>query len=160
MGLDRRILSILYFNDIVDVNDVEEFIGEENKYYIVKVKGEIKKLKVPGVSYDDDVFSEFELEQEPPEVEYKDTFVQKTVEEELLEAEKESKNILLSVTKEVVITETVIDKPVSEEIVLEKIKKTTEHIKEIKDKKIIEPKKTTTKRTTKKKTTTTKRNNL
>ena len=27
MGLDRRILSILYYNDIVDVNDVEEFIA-------------------------------------------------------------------------------------------------------------------------------------
>jgi hypothetical protein len=58
MGLDRRILSILYYNDIIDVNDVEKFIGEKDGYYIVVIKGEIKKLKVPGFVYTEEAVEE------------------------------------------------------------------------------------------------------
>ena len=70
MALDRRILSILYYNDIVDVNDVEKFIGEKNGYYIVVVNGETKKLKVPGFFYPEETDNEildFEIEDENDE---------------------------------------------------------------------------------------------
>jgi len=55
MSIDRRIVSILYYNDITDVNSVEEFIGENNGYYEVKVNGIINKLKLPGENYFENV---------------------------------------------------------------------------------------------------------
>jgi len=163
MGLDRRILSILYYNDIVDVNDVEEFIGEENGYYIVKVSGENKKLKVPGVDYPEEeveeIFAEFDLEEifidepvEPIEPIENDTFVQKTTEESLLEAENESKKSLLSVKTEVIITETEVD-PIEPDTVNEPVNEPVKPVKEKKKPKAkskAKPKKKTTKITTKK----------
>lgn len=53
MAIDRRILSILYANGISDVNKVQEFLGEKNNYYEVKVNNEIKKLRIPGYTYND-----------------------------------------------------------------------------------------------------------
>lgn len=50
MSIDRRIVSILYFNDI-NINKVEKFLGEKDNYYEVIVDGEIKKLKIPGKEY-------------------------------------------------------------------------------------------------------------
>lgn len=51
MSLDRRIVSILYHNGIVDVNKVEKFIGENNNYYEVIIDGKVEKLKIPGNTY-------------------------------------------------------------------------------------------------------------
>ena len=117
MGLDRRILSILYYNDIVDVNDVEKFVGEEKGYYIVVVKGETKKLKVPGVNYPesvDETFNEFELEDEFEEIEniFEETVVEEPVEEPVVEE---------SVVEESVVEESVVE-PVIEEPVVEEYK--------------------------------------
>ena len=53
MPIDRRVLSILYHNDIKDANKIEKFIGQNEKYYEVVMNGEIVKLKIPGVVYDD-----------------------------------------------------------------------------------------------------------
>ena len=51
MSLDRRIVSILYYNNIFDVNNVEEFIGEKDNFYEIKIDGEIRKLEIPGKEY-------------------------------------------------------------------------------------------------------------
>jgi hypothetical protein len=51
MSLDRRIVSILYYNNIFDVNKVEEFIGEKNNFYEIKIGGKIKKLEIPSKEY-------------------------------------------------------------------------------------------------------------
>ena len=48
MSLDRRIVSILYYNNIFDVNNVEEFIGEKNNFYEIKIGGKIMKLEIPN----------------------------------------------------------------------------------------------------------------
>jgi hypothetical protein len=48
MSLDRRIVSILYYNNIFDVNNVEEFIGEKNNFYEIKIDGKIMKLEIPN----------------------------------------------------------------------------------------------------------------
>ena len=51
MALDRRIVSILYFNGIEDVESVSEFLGEVDGYFEIKINDEIKKLKIPGKNY-------------------------------------------------------------------------------------------------------------
>lgn len=51
MSIDRRIVSILYFNGINDIDKVQAFLGESNNYYKVIIDGEIKKLKIPGKIY-------------------------------------------------------------------------------------------------------------
>ena len=53
MAIDRRILSILYANGISDVNKVQEFLGEKNNYYEIKINNEIRKLRIPGYTYND-----------------------------------------------------------------------------------------------------------
>jgi hypothetical protein len=52
MSIDRRIVSILYHNEIFDIEDVEKFIGENDNYYEVIIDNELKKLKIPGYKYD------------------------------------------------------------------------------------------------------------
>ena len=51
MSIDRRIVSILYYNNITDINKVDEFIGENNGYYDIKINGKIKSLKIPDNEY-------------------------------------------------------------------------------------------------------------
>ena len=51
MSLDRRIVSILYYNGIDDVKKVEKFIGEKEGYYEIMLDGKLMKLKIPGVEY-------------------------------------------------------------------------------------------------------------
>lgn len=51
MSIDRRIVSILYFNGINDIDKVQAFLGESNNYYKVIIDDEIKKLKIPGKIY-------------------------------------------------------------------------------------------------------------
>lgn len=52
MSLDRRIVSILYYNNIFDVNSVEEFIGEKNNFYEIKIDGKIMKLEIPNKGFE------------------------------------------------------------------------------------------------------------
>jgi hypothetical protein len=54
MSIDRRILTILYYNNITDVNQVQKFLGPNGDYYEVIVDGELKKLKYPDKDYTDD----------------------------------------------------------------------------------------------------------
>ena len=54
MSIDRRILAILYFNNITDVNTVEKYLGPNGDYYEVIVDGELKKLKFPDKEYPED----------------------------------------------------------------------------------------------------------
>ena len=58
MTIDRRILSILYYNGIDDANKVEKFIGENDNFYEVIIDGELKKLKIPGKDYVEVLFEE------------------------------------------------------------------------------------------------------
>ena len=55
MSIDRRIVSILYHNDIFDIEDVEKFVGEKDNYYEIIIGGELKKLKIPGNKYEDEI---------------------------------------------------------------------------------------------------------
>lgn len=67
MSLDRRIVSILYFNGIEDVESVQEFLGEKNGYFEILINNEIKKLKIPDYNYpeeNEDVFTSFEYQEE------------------------------------------------------------------------------------------------
>jgi dGTP triphosphohydrolase len=54
MSIDRRILAILYFNNINDVNQVQKFLGPNGDYYEVMIDGELKKLKFPDKEYTED----------------------------------------------------------------------------------------------------------
>ena len=65
MGLDRRIVSILYYNDINDINKIEKFIGETKDHlYEVIINGKIEKLKIPGYKYNESekLFEETEIQ--------------------------------------------------------------------------------------------------
>lgn len=54
MSIDRRILAILYFNNITDVNTVEKYLGPNGDHYEVIINGEVKKLKFPDKEYTED----------------------------------------------------------------------------------------------------------
>ena len=58
MAIDRRIVSILYYNGITDVNEIDKFIGESNGYYQVEINGEIKNLEIPGFHYNEKLSTE------------------------------------------------------------------------------------------------------
>jgi hypothetical protein len=65
MGLDRRIVSILYYNDINDINKIEKFIGENKDHlYEVIINGKVEKLKIPGYEYNESekLFEETEIQ--------------------------------------------------------------------------------------------------
>lgn len=55
MSIDRRIVSILYYNNITEVEKVEKFLGENNGYYNIIINGELKKLKIPGREYSENI---------------------------------------------------------------------------------------------------------
>jgi len=99
MSIDRRIVSILYYNEIFDINSVEKFIGEKDNFFEIIINGKNKKLKIPGKYYDDiisetDLIEEIELIEEKIEdlkINEKDN---KTDEElEFLEKEEEVKEL-------------------------------------------------------------------
>ena len=114
MSIDRRILSILYANGIHNVNDVQEFLGEKNNYYEIKINNEVKKLKIPGYTYFD-VNNEIEnvieaIEKEP--ILSVETF---TFEEELEKSDKENEKLLEEIKNiEVKVEEPKVDKPKKE----------------------------------------------
>ena len=58
MTIDRRIVAILYHNGITDVNTIENFIGEHDNYYEVVIKGKLRKLKIPGYTYNEDLMED------------------------------------------------------------------------------------------------------
>ena len=58
MAIDRRILSILYYNGITDVNMINSFIGESHGYYQIEINGIIKNLKIPNFIYNDEELDE------------------------------------------------------------------------------------------------------
>jgi len=78
MSLDRRIVSILYFNGYFDINSVENFARIDDNYYEAIINGELKKLKIPGKEY----FEE-EIKKEKETKKVKTIFEQKSIEEEL-----------------------------------------------------------------------------
>jgi hypothetical protein len=80
MSIDRRIVSILYYNGITDVEKVEKFLGENGYYYEIIIGGEVKKLKIPGIDYPSETL---ELE----EVEILDEISDETIEDEPIEYE-------------------------------------------------------------------------
>ena len=116
MAIDRRILSILYANGINNINDVQEFLGEKNNYYEIKINNEVTKLKIPGYTYFD-ASNEIEnvieaIEKEPINVE-KFTF-----EEELEKSDKENEKLLEEIknikVEEPKVEEPKVDKPKKE----------------------------------------------
>ena len=137
MSIDRRIVSILYYNNIFDIEDVEKFIGENDNYYEVSIDGEVKKLKIPGIEYPNDIYEE--LLEDLSEVS------QRTFEGGLLEAEKYAKtHHLFTIIEEEISFEEEMEKSDNENnLFLDKIKE--EEFSEIDDEKIsnveIEPKK-------------------
>ena len=64
MSIDRRIVSILYYNDIFDIEEVEKFLGENNNYYEIMIYGKVKKLKIPGYKYEELSEDKFEIQRE------------------------------------------------------------------------------------------------
>jgi hypothetical protein len=67
MSIDRRIVSILYYNNINDVNMVEKFIGiNKENYYEVIINGKVEKLKIPGKEYFEKVQEEVKLDSPKP----------------------------------------------------------------------------------------------
>jgi hypothetical protein len=136
MSLDRRIVTILFQNGISDVTKVEKFLGEKDNYYEIIIDGELKKLRIPGHQYEEvkEIFTVFEKEEEKEiekeiekeqkyeadldtfesnvePIKEKQVFEQKSFEEELLEAEKESKKLDKLLTKTVITKVTKTKKP-------------------------------------------------
>ena len=76
MSLDRRIVSILYYNNIVEVESIEKFTRVNDDYYEAIINGKFEKLKVPGKEYkmDETIYTDFDevhiiMNEEEPNVE-------------------------------------------------------------------------------------------
>ena len=54
MSIDRRIISILYKNGITDVEKVQDFLGDKNNYYQIRMDNKIYNLQIPGRYYPND----------------------------------------------------------------------------------------------------------
>ena len=94
MSLDRRIVSILYFNGISDVESVENFLGEKKGYYEIIINGEIKKLKIPGRYYPAEKIKKEEIKTEDKKEEIKEKI--KVKKEKIKKEDKKIDNILPS----------------------------------------------------------------
>ena len=146
MTLDRRIVSILYFNGINDVESVDRFLGRNGDFFEVMIKGEIVKLKIPGNLYlDDDVYTQFEFENSSEEIVeddvveddvVEDETIENTIivenknfEEELLDAKKSAENFS-EFSIETYVQVTADEKTVEEETVEEETVEVDEEIKE------------------------------
>ena len=156
MTLDRRIVSILYFNGINDVESVDRFLGRNGDFFEVMIKGEIVKLKIPGNLYlDDDVYTQFEFENSSEEIVeddvveddvVEDETIENTIivenknfEEELLDAKKSAENfsefsietyVQVTADEKTIEEETADEKTVEEETVEEETVEVDEEIKE------------------------------
>ena len=113
MGLDRRLVAILFHNGINDVTKVEKYLGRKDDYLEVIIDGQLQKLKIPGILYPEDIPSENEKNIEY--VEKSDSFANNL--EDVVELIKKSENELFTVTT----TTTIIEEENSFE---EELKKT------------------------------------
>lgn len=122
MGLDRRLVAILFYNGINDVTRVEKYLGRKDDYLEVIIDGKLEKLKIPGILYPDNIIStEFEIEKTDKNVlEKMETFTNNL--EEVVESIKKSENDLFT-TK--IVTET---KELSFEEELEKTEKENQEV--------------------------------
>jgi len=82
MPVDRGIIAILYYNNITDIDKVEDFIGEKNGYYEIKINGKIEKLKIPDISYVEHI-EDVEDVEDVIKVIYKEDTYEKELEYEL-----------------------------------------------------------------------------
>ena len=97
MSLDRRIVAVLYFNDLYDINSVENFTRINEDYYEAIVNGKLEKLKVPGKDYFVDIEELPEVKEKvKTSVKKKEAFVQKPIEEQFITVEDERKKELLN----------------------------------------------------------------
>ncbi len=94
MSLDRRIVSILYFNGITDIETVEHFSRVNEKYYEALVNGKFIRLRIQGKDYSDEIEEKNEIVQP-----IKETIFLK--EEELEKNVAENKENLEKIKKEI-----------------------------------------------------------
>lgn len=125
MSIDRRIVSILHFNNISDVNSVEKFLGtNEENYYEVIINGKVEKLKIPDVKYSEVVQEEVKLDVIKPikttkkVIEKLDSFTNNL--EDVVETIKKSESELFTTT---IVTE-IKEIPIEEDFFEEELKKT------------------------------------
>ena len=118
MSLDRRIVAVLYFNDLYDINSVENFTRINEDYYEAIVNGKLEKLKVPGKDYFVDIEELPEVKEKvKTSIKKKEAFVQKPIEEQFITVEDEIK-------KEPIFTKTItqfMDKEKITEIVVNEV---------------------------------------
>ena len=136
MAIDRRILSILYANGISDVNKVQEFLGEKNNYYEVKVNNEIKKLRIPGYTYNE-VNNILENVIESVKNEPLLSIETFSFEKELEKSDKENEKLLKEIKKaekpkaeKPKVEKSKVEEPKVEEPKVEKPKKNTKKLKD------------------------------
>lgn len=84
MPVDRGIIAILFYNKITDVDKVEDFIGENDGYYEIKINGEIKKLEIPDRTYINNLDNMINTIIENDKFENETTKHQKDLENELI----------------------------------------------------------------------------
>ena len=106
MSLDRRIVAVLYFNDLYDINSVENFTRINEDYYEAIVNGKLEKLKVPGKDYFVDIEELPEVKEKvKTSVKKKEAFVQKPIEEQFITVEDEIKKEPIFTKIEIVVNE-------------------------------------------------------
>ena len=147
MSIDRRIVSILYYNDIFDIEEIEKFIGEKNNYFEVVIGGETLKLKIPGKIYPEENNEEIEYIEDIFEIE--ELIEEDSFEEEMKKSEEENNSFLekieneeiseqtekeVEIVKEKVETKiTPVKKPLKLETKIEPVKKTLVPVKKSKN---------------------------
>jgi len=114
MSIDRRILTILYFNNITDVNQVQKFLGPNGDYYEVIVDGELKKLKYPEKDYSEVDTNIFETIKEKIEEFVED--VVEDVKEFVVEVKEDIVELVDKVEEEVKEEVAEIEKTIEEDI--------------------------------------------
>ena len=106
MSLDRRIVAVLYFNDLYDINSVENFTRINEDYYEAIVNGKLEKLKVPGKDYFVDIEELPEVKEKvKTSIKKKEAFVQKPIEEQFITVEDEIKKEPIFTKIEIVVNE-------------------------------------------------------
>ena len=101
MSLDRRIVSILYYNNIFDVEKIENFTRVNEDYYEATINGKFEKLKVPGKEYvskiDETIYTDFDdvhiMNEEEPKVEESKKEIKKKIVKKIEEIKKTQESI-------------------------------------------------------------------
>jgi len=139
MSLDRKVLIILNHNGIYDVNTIEKFIGLNNNYYQVVINGKIVNLKIPGITYSEEILTEELLDEIKDEI--KDEILDEVVNNEV-EIKDEIKDEILDEVKDdiFVASETVSYEILDEQIVEDSKKEEIEFAENIlNEMSVIEP---------------------